>query len=429
MQDHDSFDRDTEEKSFIKERTIQQPFFKRYFPRLVKLLLAGIIFGVTAMLSAVIVQPYAKRWFSPPETPSTQTISIPRDNPETTAPPPTTEETKETEQVEDIVQSAIERYEYSVDDLTAMYQSLTRLALEGDRSIAAVRSVRHETDWFDQNMEKSGIFSGILFAETDSELLLLVPFSAAMEADSILVKLYDGTELPAAVKRLDPLSNLCVLSLAKETLTESTLKQIRIIPLGNSYTIRRGDILLTIGSPLGNVYSSSYGTISYIASNVSIIDGSARFVFTDAALDAAAGTFVINTSGALIGWAGTMPENGKTAIWGISDFKNLLERMSNGKASPYIGLVLSDISARMKESGIPEGIYVLSVLGDSPAYNAGIQPGDIITAIGSTDMHTISDFKTFAETLHAQDSVTIKVLRNSIEDYKEIEFSVTIGAR
>ena len=124
-----------------------------------------------------------------------------------------------------------------------------------------------------------------------------------------------------------------------------------------------------------------------------------------------------------------MPENGKTAIWGISDFKNLLERMSNGKASPYIGLVLSDISARMKESGIPEGIYVLSVLGDSPAYNAGIQPGDIITAIGSTDMHTISDFKTFAETLHAQDSVTIKVLRNSIEDYKEIEFSVTIGAR
>jgi S1-C subfamily serine protease len=83
----------------------------------------------------------------------------------------------------------------------------------------------------------------------------------------------------------------------------------------------------------------------------------------------------------------------------------------------------------MQSQGMPAGLYVTALTNESPAYKAGIQPGDIITAIGGDKMQKMSDYIKKMEALHAEDAVKITVMRNGREAYTPLEFQATIGAR
>ena len=83
----------------------------------------------------------------------------------------------------------------------------------------------------------------------------------------------------------------------------------------------------------------------------------------------------------------------------------------------------------MEESGMPHGIYVTATVTDGPAYNAGIQAGDIITWMNGEQVGNMKDFQNLVEKLHSGDKIKVAVLRSGKDEYKEIEFSVTIGAR
>ena len=83
----------------------------------------------------------------------------------------------------------------------------------------------------------------------------------------------------------------------------------------------------------------------------------------------------------------------------------------------------------MADSGMPSGIYVIAAVTDGPAYNAGIQPGDIITWMNGEKVGSLKDFQNQVESLHAGDKIKVAVLRNGKDEYTEIEFSVTVGAR
>ena len=83
----------------------------------------------------------------------------------------------------------------------------------------------------------------------------------------------------------------------------------------------------------------------------------------------------------------------------------------------------------MMESGIPSGVYITDSIADGPAYNVGIQNGDILTKIRDTEIQTIRDFQNRLEDTKTGDSVKVTVKRKSIDEYKEIEYQVTIGAR
>ena len=84
----------------------------------------------------------------------------------------------------------------------------------------------------------------------------------------------------------------------------------------------------------------------------------------------------------------------------------------------------------MEESGMPNGIYITTAVTDSPAYEAGIQPGDVLTWMNGEQVGSMKDFQNQVEKFHVGDKVKIAVLRsNGRDEYKEIEFDVTIGAR
>ena len=112
-----------------------------------------------------------------------------------------------------------------------------------------------------------------------------------------------------------------------------------------------------------------------------------------------------------------------------SEYKGVLQKLTNGQSAPYFGIRGQDVTSVMMESGIPSGVYITDSIADGPAYNVGIQNGDILTKIKDTEIQTIRDFQNRLEDTKTADSVKVTVKRKSIDEYKEIEYQVTIGAR
>ena len=283
-------------------------------------------------------------------------------------------------------------------------------------------------------MPTTGVCSGIVIASTDSEYVILAPIKATGGADSIEVTFDNGVVSAATVKGVDKITGLSIVSVEKSNLEERTLQSVGAISLGNSNEVRRGQVIMSIGSPMGMVHSTSYGIVSYVARNMSVVDGTARFIYTDAKLDADSGTFIVNVKGELVGFAVKTSEkesndSRRFVVYGISDFKNILERMSNAKTSPYIGIQGAEIPLNMREAGTPAGIYVTSCANDSPAYVAGIQVGDIVTDVGSISVKNIGEYKKALEGLNVGESISVKVRRSSVGKYKEVVFTVNVGAR
>lgn len=424
-----------EQRQFMREKIIRQPMSRRQIvKRGLAFLFLAVIFGIVAAVSFVAARPYAEKYLGEePEKESTP-ITIPKDELETLpTTEPSTASVEETKPIEDILQSAMETYIFSVDDLNALYGDLRIVAQGADKGIVAVHSVKHQTDMFDNPVENTGQYAGAVTALTSKEMLILTPEAAVEEADSIRVAFSDGTEYSGTIKQSDKIAGMALVSVNVETIDPEVLKGVVPIPLGNSYATQQGDIVISIGSPAGIIHSSDYGMISYISRNVQVADGVTRVIYTSLASNVKKGTFLVNTDGQLIGWmVDDFKKEGSeslTAVRGISDYKVILEKMSNGSAVPYFGIIGQEVTASMGETGLPQGVYVVNSIADGPAYNAGIQNGDIITKVGDKEIITLKELQSQIESLTPEHPVSVMVHRNGRDEYKELEYQVMIGAR
>jgi serine protease Do/serine protease DegQ len=427
-------DRKTEPRRFINEKIMRQPMSKRgILKRALGLFAAAVIFGMVAAVTFAVSRPVAERFFAKESPGESISVTIPKDDPELLPAETETEPAAETEPIEDILKSAMEKYSFSVEDLNALYGSLRTLVQKADKGIVTVHSVKTQTDWFNNPVENSGLFSGVIIASANQELLVLTPEGAVEDAEAIRVAFSDGTEVQGTIKQTDKLSGMAIVSISTTDIGRALLEEIKDIPLGNSYSVKQGDMVVAIGGPAGMVHSVGYGFISYITKNVQITDGMTRILYSDVKGNARAGTFLMNTSGQIIGWITDEYKNDgskdMTAAMAISDYKSILEKMSNGAPFSYFGIKGQEVSAVMNSSGMPLGVYVVDVNADSPAYNAGIQCGDIIRTMGDETIVTMKDFQSVLEKSNPGDIIPVSVSRNGREEYKEIQYQVSIGAR
>lgn len=428
-------DKKVEPRQFINEKIVRQPMSKRdMLKRSLGLLMTAVIFGVVAAVTFVISRPVAERFFIGETTGELTPVTIPKDDPEasTSAAETNTTET-ETEPIEDLLKSAMEKYPFSVGDLNALYGSLKTVVQKADKGIVTVHSVKTQKDWFNNPVENSGLFTGVITASANQELLVLTPEGAVEDAEAIRVVFSDGTEVQGTIKQTDKLSGMAIVSVSTKNLSKTLLEEVTAIELGNSYSVKQGDLVVAIGGPSGMVHSTGYGFISYITKNVQITDGITRILYSDVKGNAGTGTFLMNTSGQIIGWVTDefKSEGSKdmTAAMAISDYKSILEKMSNGDAFPYFGIKGQEVTAVMNGTGLPLGVYVVEVKPDSPAYNAGIQSGDIITSMGDETIVTMKDFRMVLEKSTPGEGIPVTVSRNGRDEYKELHYQVIIGAR
>ena len=95
----------------------------------------------------------------------------------------------------------------------------------------------------------------------------------------------------------------------------------------------------------------------------------------------------------------------------------------------HVTKVMIDTKNAAKAMGKPMGIYVTECIPDGPAYDAGIQNGDIIVGVGGQDISTMKDYQNQMEILTSGAVVTVVVQRRGIDEYKELEYEVSVGAR
>ena len=421
---------------FIQEKIVRQPLSRRQIIRYIILtVICAVLFGTISAVCFTVTKTVAKKIMGQEKAEESRSITIPKDEPETQTPVPVQEaSTEPTEPVEEKVRSELEKYPYSLEDLNKMYGNLRTLASEADKSIAAIHSIQREKDWFDNPIETTGQFSGVVIDVRREEVLVLAPSKAVETADSLEVVFSDSEVVPGTVKQTDSQMGLTVICADVSSLEDVQYEKIKPVKLGNSYSSRQGDLVFTMGSPAGMVHSSSYGFISYIAKNVQMTDGNARVLYADVKSRADAGTFLFNTDGELIGWGTDRydqdVETGMKTFMSISDYKGILELLSNGIPVPYLGIEGQEVTTEMEKNGMPAGIYITAAAPESPAYNAGLQSGDILDEINDVKIEGMKNFQAQVERLHVGDHITVTVQRNNGKDeYKQIEFEVTVGAR
>lgn len=435
---HDPDKERGENRRFINEKVVKvnKPLTRgQIAKRVLALLFTAVLFGLVAALSFVVFRPFMERIFTE-DAHEESSISIPKDDPAelTTAEEADEMETETTQEpIRDVVQSAMENYQFTIGDLNSIMGALRVQVQKADKGIVTVHAVQQETDWFDNPMETSGLYAGAVIANTPQELLILTPEEAALQADAIKVTFADGRYADAELKQKDHTTGMAVISVKRSQVEEITLNNVATLPLGNSYIMREGDIVAAIGSPAGVVHSVDFGHVSYVMKNAQMVDQTARILYADLKTDLKKGTFVINTAGELIGWA-TKPQQedqsgSMSQIVGVSSYKGILEMLTNGQSAPYFGIIGQSVTEAMGVEGQTTGVYVMSSVTDGPAYNAGIQNGDIITKVNGKDILSMREFQTIVESLKSGTAVSVMVKRNGREEYTELQFTVSIGVR
>ncbi len=436
------------EKNFMRE-TIVKPKEKksRRAGRAFCLVLFAVILGIVSAVSFVISIPFAEKYFGKETTAPNTPITIEKDTePDMTATmetmEPTAPETQpepeynpenDTEVIRRMIREELKQDGWTTEKVKAFNQVITGIGKDADKSIVTVSAVKHQKDWFDNPVESTGEFAGVILAVNSGEIVILTGEQAIEDADALKISFGNGASAAAWVKQTDTVAGIATIGVNPVELETTTIEWIEPMELGNSYSVQTGDLLVAVGSPAGRVHSMKYGSVTYIASGVQTTDGQTRVIYTDIECNKATGTFFLNLSGQLVGWASTIfdteDETDGTLVMSISEYKGSLQKLSNGISIPYLGIKGQEVTETMQEGGIPQGIYITESVTEGPAYQTGIQNGDILTKIQGEQIKTIRDFQDVMEDMESGAEITVVIQRKGINDYKEIEYHMTIGAR
>lgn len=440
-----------ERSRFVRETiTSSKNRGRRLFKRIAAVILSALVFGVLAAWIFVLTKPFWESRFGEPETspPEPVTIFVPT-QPETTEEEPTTEEPTsepETEPAseEDPLASQWEALKPNVDEeineklqeaaaRDMIVQQRKAMMMVVGKSIVTVSARNAATDWFDNDLSRDEV-SGVIIAVTKREILVLADARILSEEQQLYAVFANSLQMPVEVKAVDETFGLAVLSVNRATWTEEQIAGISVIQMGSSTTVEQGQTVIAMGAPLGYPRSVLVGGVAYIRSNVQGADTSVRLLQTDMVVPEDANGPLINVDGQMVGWiTDKYPDHTKkgflTAI-ALFDLTSSIETLSNGEAPAMLGILGQNITPAMsQEYELPQGIYINRSIADTPADRAGIQNGDILTAVGETPVNTFKDLETALKALRPGDQVAVTVQRLGEGGYAPLELEAVLGSR
>lgn len=203
-------------------------------------------------------------------------------------------------------------------------------------------------------------------------------------ADQIQVLLADGRSAKARVVGSDLDTDLAVLHI--------TVDNLPSIVIGNSSRLRVGDVVLAIGNPFGVGQTVTSGIISATGRDHLGITAYEDFIQTDAAINPGnSGGALIDTRGALIGINSAIySQSGGSQGIGfaipISLAKGVMTQIieKGYVARGWLGIEAQDLTPQLAKTlglNYTRGMLIGAVISDGPAAAAGLQHGDIVTAI------------------------------------------------
>lgn len=399
-----------DEYSFLQE-TIKDEAgsVKTLRKKIFRSILCGIVFGVIACFTFFALKPWVKGIYGQ----DTTEVSIPED-----------EETMVLER-EAARKEELRKEQEKEREQMKLLDKLQGVAKISKRAVVTVTGKNS----MGEVIKKS---SGVIIVDNGAELLILSSNHSEKKQNSIKVRFIDGREYAAALKKQDKNLGLGIYAVATDSMKKETLNQIKMIELGNSRLVQKGDpvVLLSNYSELG--LNISYGILADNQARKEISDGYTGVLLADIAGTQYRDGVMLNQNGEVIGIIEpSLQDNPILAgAYSISDIKSEIERMSNGQAVPYCGIRGTTLPEQLKANDMESGIYVEEIDVDSPAMEAGIQCGDIITHIASTEISDMEQFRRLLLTGKVKEELTLKGLRKGADnEYVEVEFKVIVGTK
>lgn len=278
--------------------------------------------------------------------------------------------------------------------------------------------------------EQKGLGSGVIVRRTGDILYVLTNNHVAGEATKISVKLNDGRVFDAKLVGSDSRMDIALVSF------ESKDKEIPVAILGDSDAVKTGDICLAMGAPLGYSQSVTQGIVSAKGRSGSGIGNINDFIQTDAAINQGnSGGPLVNIYGEVIGintWIASQSGGSQGLGFSIpiNNIKSSIDSFINKGKIVYgwLGVSLMSLTPDYKDAlGLKnvDGALAAQIFIDSPAYKAGMKPGDYIISVAGNKVHDVDQLQREVGRLEVGKQVDFVVLRSG----KELTLNVKIEER
>jgi serine protease Do len=259
-------------------------------------------------------------------------------------------------------------------------------------SVVAINTEYVTYDIFNRPFEQQGAGSGWII---DEDGLIVTNNHVVEGAQSVTVTLADGRTFPAETIRTDRLSDLAMVKVEAKNLPSAKV--------GDSDMLRVGDWVVAIGNSLGLGISATKGIVSAKGVSLSVSAGQTLddLVQTDAAINPGnSGGPLVNMAGEVIGInsvkiAQVGVEGMGYAISSNTASPIIQQLVQNGYVvRPWLGVVLYTVdqyAVLRYNLAVDKGALVTEMAAGSPADEAGIKPGDVITNFAGEEIATADD--------------------------------------
>lgn len=298
-------------------------------------------------------------------------------------------------------------------------------------SVVGIRTTTSVRSFFGSSNESTGEGSGVVYSADGYIITNYHVISGAVTNKSgskieVFTDTLDSDSYEATVVGYNISTDLAVIKINAKGLTPAEFS--------DSSKLKVGQYVITVGNPGGLEFMDSvtYGVISGLNRVVSS-DSDVKLIQTDAAINPGnSGGALVNTKGQLVGINSSkivseefegmgfaIPSNTVAEIC-----KNIIEKQNDPE--PYLGISVSEKynSSVLKYYGYPSGAVVSSVADGSPADNAGLAKGDIITEFGGTEITEYSMLESLLQKCKPGDQVSVKIYRSG----RYYSTTVTIGS-
>lgn len=286
-------------------------------------------------------------------------------------------------------------------------------------SVVGIRTTTSVRSFFGSSNESTGEGSGVVYSADGYIITNYHVISGAVTNKSgskieVFTDTLDSDSYEATVVGYNISTDLAVIKINAKGLTPAEFS--------DSSKLKVGQYVITVGNPGGLEFMDSvtYGVISGLNRVVSS-DSDVKLIQTDAAINPGnSGGALVNTKGQLVGINSSkivseefegmgfaIPSNTVAEIC-----KNIIEKQNDPE--PYLGISVSEKynSSVLKYYGYPSGAVVSSVADGSPADNAGLAKGDIITEFGGTEITEYSMLESLLQKCKPGDQVSVKIYRS-----------------
>ncbi len=275
-----------------------------------------------------------------------------------------------------------------------------------------------------QRIERS-LGSGVIVDESGH---IVTNNHVIANADSIRVQLADGRVADARTVGRDPDTDLAVLKI--------DLGSLPVAVFGRSDQLRIGDVVLAIGNPVGLSQSVTHGIVSFTGRQQLGIAPLEDFIQTDAPINFGnSGGALVDTNGALVGInTAIVAKNVGVEGIGFAIPVNMVrgvlsEIIAHGRVvRGWIGIVPEDLSdEQAPERGFSHGgVIIGNLYVGSPAQQAGLQPGDLLSQIDGEEPRSAQDALGRIASHKPGTSVTLRGWRRNGQEF---EVRALVGER